>query len=167
MKNEAPKALRCLASENYRMTPTELITATALKLYLVSLVENGEEERAKAELKAAVKPKLLSIELPRTDLPGAGLSSAGLLDAEKAGITIADTGRIYPFVFDTLFDTPALTDLLDKAYRAIEKEMIGSSPLGTTIGEAMRSVDGQSAANNVGYAFTVFLVDCYKAVCGE
>jgi len=156
--------IRDIYVEDYHMFPSETMTAAVLKFYLRSLIEDGREEQVKAELKTIVKPKLIGVDFSKHEY---GESSGyGGNSGYGAGYDPDERHFIHPELLKAYFDTPALEDLLDRAYAAAaDGAEEASSPLCASIAGGLRAVKGSDAIYNIGYGFTKYLADCYTAVC--
>jgi len=156
--------IRDIYVEDYHMFPSETMTAAVLKFYLRSLIEDGREEQVKAELKAIVKPKLIGMDFSKHGY--GGNSGSDKNHGYSAGYDPDERHFIHPELLKAYFDTPALEDLLDRAYAAAaDGAEEASSPLCASIAGGLRAVKGSDAIYNIGYGFTKYLADCYTAVC--
>jgi len=150
--------IRNIYVEDYHMFPSETMTAAVLKFYLCSLIEDGRAEQVKTELKAIVKPKLIGLDF---SMHGYGKSYG-----YGKGYDPDERHFIHPELLKAYFDTPALEDLLDRAYAAAaDGAEEASSPLCASLAGGLRAVKGSDAIYNIGYGFTKYLADCYTAVC--
>lgn len=126
--------------ENYGLGIKELITAAAVKLYLMEI----DERVAKKELSKVLKPEILKVDFQKVS------------PVEK------------PVFLSTKVDAKAMTDFIDKGLRysadAVASGMNGTYGIRQGITTAIRSVDGADIVRNVSFEFLQFMADCYRTM---
>lgn len=126
--------------ENYGLGIKELITAAAVKLYLMEI----DERVAKKELSKVLKPEILKVDFQKVS------------PVEK------------PIFLSTKVDAKAMESFLDKALRysvdAVAGGMNGTFGIRQSITTAIRGVSGMEIVRNSSFEFLQFMADCYRTM---